>query len=129
MPRSWRPLAVSMPAKPPPTMTTVVSSTTGSRVNPGSTHGSWSNASYSSVSCEYWAWPSSRSRFSRSARYRSRAALIGEPSSVMVRRILEHVLVFGQIASVGGHPAVDHQPVAGHEGRGVAGEEERRRHH
>ena len=34
-----------MPPKPPPTMTASVSSTTGSRVKPGSTQGSWSYSS------------------------------------------------------------------------------------
>ena len=37
MPSLVRLMAVSMPPKPPPTMTTSVSSTIGSRVKPGST--------------------------------------------------------------------------------------------
>jgi hypothetical protein len=67
MPRRRRFTAASIPANPPPRITTSVSASTGARVCDGSAHGSRSR-SYSPSSW-YWPRPSARSRFSRSRAY------------------------------------------------------------
>jgi hypothetical protein len=67
IPRRSRFTAASIPAKPPPRITTSVSTSTASRVDDGSAHGSrsrsWSPSSW------YCATPSARRRFSRSRAY------------------------------------------------------------
>ena len=62
-------MAVSIPANPPPTMTTSVVLDDGLAGEAGlDPRVVVERLVLASSSCEYWAWPSARSRFSRSAR-------------------------------------------------------------